>query len=168
VINDFRDAWLNAKKGIAKTPKGLHYPSWSKWGNLRYSNNAAFMMLVHAKHAKSPAVKTANIAWAKSQVDYALGSSGRSYVVGHGPNYPLKPHHAASSCPSKPAACNWATFSSNVPNANILYGALVGGPAGPGDDTYNDRRDDYVTNEVAVDYNSGFTGALAGLVQMLK
>ncbi len=32
--------------------------------------------------------------------------------------------------------------------------------AGPGkDDSYVDKRDDYQKNEVAVDYNSGFTGA---------
>ena len=31
---------------------------------------------------------------------------------------------------------------------------------GPGkDDSYADKRDDYQKNEVAVDYNSGFTGA---------
>lgn len=30
----------------------------------------------------------------------------------------------------------------------VLTGALVGGPAGPGDDTYHDKRNDYVTNEV--------------------
>ncbi len=36
--------------------------------------------------------------------------------------------------------------------------------AGPGnDDSYVDVRTDYVKNEVAVDYNSGFTGALAAL-----
>lgn len=99
----------------------------------------------------------------------------------------------------------------------VLYGALVAGPKGPGDDTYEDRRDDYVSNEVggaqcaalggaassqprratvwgqracwcmlpcillqaisgtslpcnpaqvAIDYNAGFTGALAGLLQV--
>jgi hypothetical protein len=42
----------------------------------------------------------------------------------------------------------------------------VGGPSGPGDDTYNDERDDYITNEVAVDYNAAFTGALAALIEM--
>lgn len=35
--------------------------------------------------------------------------------------------------------------------AQVLRGALVAGPAGPGDDTYYDERDDYVTNEVGGD-----------------
>jgi len=36
--------------------------------------------------------------------------------------------------------------------------------AGPGvDDSYVDVRSDYVKNEVAVDYNAGFTGVLAAL-----
>jgi hypothetical protein len=48
----------------------------------------------------------------------------------------------------------------------VLFGALVAGPAGPGDDTYRDARDDYVSNEVAIDYNAGWTGALAGLLHL--
>ena len=34
-----------------------------------------------------------NRAWAAQQVDYALGSTGRSFVVGFGTNPPLRPHH---------------------------------------------------------------------------
>ena len=38
--------------------------------------------------------------------------------------------------------------------------------AGPGsDDSYVDTRADYIKNEVAVDYNAGFTGVLAALEQ---
>ncbi len=51
------------------------------------------------------------------------------------------------------------------PNPQILYGGLVGGPND--NDSYQDKRSDYVGNEVAVDYNAGFTGALAGLIQLL-
>jgi hypothetical protein len=47
------------------------------------------------------------------------------------------------------------------PNPQILYGALVGGP--DIDDNYEDIRDDYVRNEVALDYNAGFQSALAEL-----
>lgn len=35
------------------------------------------------------------INFAKSQIDYMLGDSGRSYVVGFGHNYPKQPYHAA-------------------------------------------------------------------------
>jgi len=80
---------------------------------------------------------------------------------------PLHAHHAGASCPDRPARCDWANFDSKNPNPQVLYGALVGGPKGPGDDTYTDSRKDYVGNEVACDYNSGFSGALAGIVEMI-
>jgi endoglucanase len=41
----------------------------------------------------------------------------------------------------------------------VLYGALVGGP--DRNENYTDDRANFKTNEVAVDYNAGFTGALA-------
>jgi hypothetical protein len=44
-----------------------------------------------------------------------------------------------------------------------LYGALVGGP--DKSDKYTDSRTNYVQNEVTIDYNAGFTGALAGLLE---
>ena len=42
----------------------------------------------------------------------------------------------------------------------MLYGALIAGPSR--DDSYTDDRGDFVSNEVATDYNAGFQGALAG------
>ena len=42
-----------------------------------------------------------------------------------------------------------------------LNGALVGGPDNQGG-SYQDSQDNYVTNEVAIDYNAGFQSALAG------
>src|SRR5678815_4498869 len=47
---------------------------------------------------------------------------------------------------------------------HILYGALVGGPKS-NNDAYTDDRSDFTMNEVATDYNAGFTGALARLAQ---
>ena len=48
----------------------------------------------------------------------------------------------------------------------MLYGALVGGPSSPNDGaSYTDDRGNFVNNEVATDYNAGFTGALARLAQ---
>ena len=43
----------------------------------------------------------------------------------------------------------------------VLNGALVGGP--DHNDNYNDDRGNFVSNEVATDYNAGFQSALAGL-----
>jgi endoglucanase len=51
-------------------------------------------------------------------------------------------------------------------NEHILYGALVGGPIAADDFNYNDVRDDYLSNEVATDYNAAFTGALARMYDM--
>ena len=65
------------------------------------------------------------------------------------------------SCPTDPnETCDWSNFNSNQPNPSTLYGALVGGPRL--DDSYDDDRTNYVTNEVACDYNAGFQGAVAG------
>jgi hypothetical protein len=44
-------------------------------------------------------------------------------------------------------------------------GALAGGPGQ--DDSYTDKIDDFVSNEVACDYNAGFVGALAKLTDEL-
>jgi hypothetical protein len=52
--------------------------------------------------------------------------------------------------------CTWDYFNNPGPNPQTLYGALVGGP-GSSDD-YVDARNDYIKNEVATDYNAGFTG----------
>ncbi len=47
---------------------------WAEWGSLRYTLNAAFQMLLHAKYTKGP-LRLECIAWAWRQMDYALGSS---------------------------------------------------------------------------------------------
>ena len=82
-----------------------------------------------------------------------------SYQVGYGNNYPQQPHHRAAS------GVNWQGFDLDQPNQHVLNGALVGGPKAPDDYSYNDARSDYITNEVAIDYNAGFTSALAFLAQ---
>ncbi|KAL4457269.1 hypothetical protein ABPG75_012134 [Micractinium tetrahymenae] len=168
-INDFRDIWVGAtgRWGIVKTPLGMRRPNWSKWGNLRYASNAAMTLLLRASQlAQGGAERATLLGFAKSQVDYALGTSYRSFVVGWGVNPPVRAHHAGASCPNLPAPCGWSNFDSPNPNPQVLTGALVAGPMGPGDDTYHDKRDDYVSNEVTIDYNAGFTAALAGLIAL--
>jgi hypothetical protein len=93
-----------------------------------------------------------------------LGDWGRSFVVGFGNNPPSREHHRGASCPDPPAACGWGVFDSPDPNPQVLYGALVGGP-GENDD-YADVRNDAVKNEVAVDYNAAFQGAIAAMQQL--
>ena len=53
-------------------------------------------------------------------------------------------------------------------NQFLAYGALVGGPQS--DDTFEDSRGWCCAayNEVAIDYNAGFTGAVARLVDYYK
>ncbi|XP_076439115.1 endoglucanase E-4-like, partial [Babylonia areolata] len=159
-VDTFTSKWRNGN-GISVTPCGL---SWLRqWGSLRYALNAAMISLMAAENGLAT---TANRDWALSQLNFALGDNKnqRSYVVGFGVNPPERPHHAASSCPSAPATCDWSNFNSPDPNPQVLYGALVGGPDVNGD--YVDDRTDYVMNEVACDYNAGFQTVLAGLVSL--
>ena len=64
------------------------------------------------------------------------------------------------SCPNTPAPCGPQIMSSSEPNVHTLCGALVGGP--DQGDGYKDQRSNYVSNEVACDYNAGFQTAVAG------
>lgn len=143
--------WLNEVK---YTPKGL---AWlDRWGALRYSTTTAYLMAVYADSDACPDnMKDRYNSFAKSQIDYALGSSGRSYVVGYGTNPPKNPHHRTAH----------GAYSNNIAEPaetrHTLYGALVGGP--DSGDNYTDDRNNYINNEVACDYNAGFTGALAKL-----
>lgn len=162
----FRDTWQLGRNGVRFSAGGLAIAPLGGWGNLRYSANAAFVMLIHAKQTADPAVRSAAVAWARKQIDYMLGSNGRSFVVGWGANPPAQPHHRAASCPWPPASCDYVhQFNAPGPNPHVLAGALVGGPADG--DAYEDSRANFQTNEVAFDYNAGFSGALAGLLQLL-
>nr|CAD7573961.1 unnamed protein product [Timema californicum] len=69
--------------------------------------------------------------------------------------------HNSSSCPDLPEPCGWKDFHRRGPNSQILYGALVSGP--DENDNYKDDREEYVYNEVTLDYNAGFQSAVAGL-----
>jgi endoglucanase len=133
-----------------------------QWGSLRYAANTSFAALVYADAITDATLKARYHTFAKRQIDYALGLNpqNRSYVVGFGVNPPRNPHH-------RTAHGSWTdqlTFP--VESRHVLYGALVGGPSSANDGaSYNDDRGNYVNNEVATDYNAGFTGALARLAQ---
>ena len=133
-----------------------------QWGSLRYAANTSFAALVYSDAITDTVLKARYHDFAKRQIDYALGQNpqNRSYVVGFGTNPPRNPHH-------RTAHGSWTdqlTFP--VESRHILYGALVGGPSSPNDGgSYNDDRGNFVNNEVATDYNAGFTSALARLAQ---
>jgi endoglucanase len=145
--------WMD---GVAETPGGVKYIN--SWGALRYT--AAECMLAVVYYKTTGAAKYLN--FAKEQIDYILGNNPRnsSYVVGFGNNYPKFPHHRAASGRMEAAP---AYEAKKDPEKHLLYGALVGGP--DSNDTYSDAIDEYAYTEVAVDYNAGFVGALAGIVK---
>ncbi|XP_052083221.1 endoglucanase G-like [Mytilus californianus] len=151
--------WMPGGTGgdaLPYTPKGLAFRL--QWGSLRYASNMAFMALLAAEVGMHP---TEYRKWAKSQIGYALGDTGRSFVVGFGVNPPSRPHHRGSSCPMMPGPCSDLNKQADAPNPHTLFGALVGGPGQS--DQYRDDRNNYINNEVACDYNAGFQSAVAGL-----
>jgi endoglucanase len=131
-----------------------------QWGSLRYAANTSFIALVYSDAITDTTLKARYHDFALRQIDYALGENPRSssYVVGFGVNPPKNPHHRTTHG-------SWTdqlTFP--VESRHVLYGALVGGPSS-NNDAYTDDRGNYVNNEVATDYNAGFTGALARLAE---
>ena len=157
-LTRFLRQWIDGTNGITYTPKGL---AWgAQWGSLRYASNAAFVAMVAAKQG---ILTNEGRAFAESQIHYALGDSGHSFVCGFGVNPPQRPHHSGSSCPVN-GPCGWGTFHDPAPNPNILTGALVGGP--DAQDNWVDKRDDYISNEVTTDYNAGFQSAVAALYEL--
>ncbi len=148
------DWWTTGTGGerITYSPKGL---AWlDSWGSLRYATTSAYLAAVYSDWEGCPADKRQTYTdFYESQINYALGSSGRSYVVGYGVNPPEHPHH-------RTAQGSWAD-NMNEPSyhRHTLYGALVGGPNAS--DGYTDTVSDYNANEVACDYNAGFTALLA-------
>ena len=137
---------------ITYSPKGL---AWlDSWGSLRYATTTSFIALSYVESGACTSSKVkAYTEFAENQANYALGSSGRSYVVGFGENAPKNPHHRTA----QGSYCD----NMNEPNParHTLYGALVGGP--DANDGYADTVSDYNKNEVACDYNAGFIGLLA-------
>ncbi|MBQ5425587.1 MAG: glycoside hydrolase family 9 protein, partial [Pseudobutyrivibrio sp.] len=92
-------------------------------------------------------------------INYVLGSNGQNFMVGYNAQSPKNPHHrAAHGC--------WSNNLNAAPenSRHTLVGAIVGGP-GSANDSYKDVRSDYQANEVACDYNAGFTGACAYLYE---
>ena len=150
---DFWTKGTSSGERITYTPKGL---AWlDSWGSLRYATTTAFVAALYSESDVCPSDKK-DIYWdfAVSQAGYVLGDTGRSFQIGFGENYPVNPHHRTA----QGSYCD----NMNEPAArHVLCGALVGGP--DASDAYEDTVSNYVNNEVACDYNAGFTGLLAKL-----
>ena len=149
-IENNLDWWTSGFNGtrIQYTPKGL---AWlDGWGSLRYATTQAFLASVYADwDGCDPAKASKYQEFAKNQIDYALGSAGRSFVVGFGENPPKNPHH-------RTAHGSWCGMMDTPSESrHVLVGALVGGPGSS--DNYVDSLIDYQCNEVANDYNAGLS-----------
>ncbi len=139
-------AWL------AKTPAG--FSMLNEYGSARYDTAAQLQALVYAKETGDMTFAD----WSYGQMQYIMGDNpmGRAYIVGYDlENGACHPHHRASHGSKTLSALD------PVDQVHVLWGALVGGP--DSDDFHVDDTNDYIYNEVAVDYNAGFVGASAGL-----
>jgi hypothetical protein len=146
--------WWIPGGGVTYTPDGL---AWlDSWGSLRYAANASLLAFIWADDNLGDLTKkSAYKSFAENQINYILGNNPRngSYIIGFGNNSPQNPHHRTAHGP-------WYNDIDDPPtNEHTLFGALVGGPGK--NDNYNDDRTDYVSNEVACDYNAALVGALA-------
>lgn len=85
-------------------------------------------------------------------------------MVGYGVTSLKQPHHAAFSCPDRPASFGKEEYYKNESNPQILYGVLVSGFNEK--DVFIDIRQKHTYTDVRMDYNAGFTSALARLLQL--
>jgi Glycosyl hydrolase family 9/Carbohydrate binding module (family 6) len=163
----YLDLWSGALSySYSVTPGGLTYRSNTPDLLLKINLNSAYVAMFYAATLATPEEKTRYYGWAKRQMDYALGNNplGLSYVVGYGSRWPKHVHHRG-------ATGSWAGFDNVAKDhplflngsRHILYGGLVGGPTirdkFPDNDPLNHLR-----HEVALDFNAGMMGVLAGLV----
>jgi endoglucanase len=124
------------------------------WGSLRYAAGAAFSASLYYEVTGDVAARDLAI----GQLNYIMGDNpyGRSFVVGFGNNPPVQPHHRNAQ---------GTNDIEQLPFVHTLSGAIVGGPSNTGVGVtapgYADDVNDYVSNEVALDYNAGLVGLAA-------
>ncbi|MGL5804601.1 MAG: glycoside hydrolase family 9 protein, partial [Xenococcaceae cyanobacterium] len=155
-VEGLLNAWTDTSgnSGIKYTEGGL---AWlTQWGSLGYTANTAMLAGIYSDTVNDGGGKYSE--FVANQIDYILGDNPTnfSYMVGFGDNYSQQPHHQTAQ-----GRDGWDAYKDNQPNGHILYGALVGGPEAADDYSYTDDRTNYVSNEVALNYNAGLTGALA-------
>ncbi|XP_065337461.1 endoglucanase E-4-like [Cloeon dipterum] len=154
-----------ARNSSLRNPQGLYHINQAV-GAIRYAANIAYacyelgeVLITIRDIPTNPYIQ-----FAIQQVNFILGDSGRSFMVGFGNNYPRKIQHSASSCPNIPQECGWKNKNAPGPNPQVLVGALVGGPDING--RYEDSRDNWSQNDVGIDYNAGFQSLVAALYSL--
>ena len=148
--------WLAGNSEPKTISGGLRW--LTNWGCLRYANTEAFMVAVACDTIFKGQDISEMMDFAETQINYTLGDNPRksSYVCGFGENSPKNPHH-------RTAHASWKNAEAYPEiSRHTLYGALVGGPNQDG--SYEDDRGNYINNEVATDYNAGFTAMLCKMV----
>ena len=147
-VEGWLDKWIGGNANINYTPGGFAHRA--DWGSVPVTSSAAYLAQLYNDTVHKDSRYSD---FATKQVDYILGDNpaGFSYMVGFGDNYSQRPHHRGSAPNTKDAL---------TPMENILFGAVVGGPDSPDDFAHNDRRDDWITNEVGTSYNAPFASAL--------
>ena len=148
-VEGWLDKWINGGGNINYTSGGFAHRA--AWGSVPVTSSAAYLAQLYNDTVKEDSRYSD---FANNQVDYILGDNpaNLSYMIGFGDKYPERPHHRGS-------APNLGTQPTAI-QENVLYGAVVGGPNTPDDFAHNDRRDDWVTNEVGISYNAPFASAL--------
>ena len=154
------DFWTTGYEGrrVTYSPGGQAH--LIQWGSLRYMGNTALLASILVDKVDISAAKKKTYSdFIKNQIDYALGDNpiNRSFMCGFGNDPANNPHHRGTH----------GTWTNNLQGdpqeaSHTLVGALVGGPREP-NDQFEDDRGDFIANEVATDYNAGFTGVLAKL-----
>jgi endoglucanase len=158
------EAALDRIANLDKSPGGLVKLGY-EWGTLRHANNAAWLFFVYADQLADGAKKAKYEQWAKSQLDYSLGSNpqNRSYLVGFQPagkTVVNTPHHGTAHAPW----AGWEHLNKAKPefrfqSRHTLYGGLVGGPNWK--DEYKAEVGNAAQTEVALDFNAGITANMA-------
>ena len=152
------NAYMTGEKG-KYTPGG--YLWFDKWGSARYNTAAQFCALLYDKYQNGKDRYNPDnpdycfSEWAKGQMEYVIGDNplNRCYVVGYGENSVKHPHHRAAS--------GLTMAEDKAEHKHTLWGALAGGPGQ--NDEHIDLTEDWIYNEVTIDYNAAFVGAAAGL-----
>ncbi|MDE6520179.1 MAG: glycoside hydrolase family 9 protein [Ruminococcus sp.] len=130
----------------------------SNWGCARYAQTSAFITAVACDTVLKGKNTGTYESFYEDQINYVLGDNptGQSYVVGYGEKPAHNAHH-------RTAHASWKNdIYMPEQNRHTLYGALVGGPTQDG--AYEDDRNNYINNEVATDYNAGFTAILCKMI----
>ncbi|KAK9819681.1 hypothetical protein WJX72_001055 [[Myrmecia] bisecta] len=184
---EFFDQYLSGSS-IPHNDRGLSIPY--HWGATRPTTAAAFLALVHAQAIKTSdsqyAARLFN--YAQLQINYLLGDSGRSWVVGHGSDFPQYIWHKQSynsyidwptrgqllwmgldrapldkktSIPVIKQAGGIEMVANQLPQRHICYGYLFAAPTLSSELIL--ARKDYTYAEATTDGSTCFAGALAGL-----